>query len=87
MLNEVEALSFLIEGNLLVKQLFYNRDLYDLTEADLISLQAVRRICKAGYIHKPEFLSAVGLSIEDFAMLLGTLTFHEHRIAQSTLEI
>ncbi|MEI6045849.1 MAG: hypothetical protein WCS37_15990 [Chloroflexota bacterium] len=86
MLNEVEATSFLDEGKQLVKLLF-NRDLYDLTEADLISLQAVRRICKAGYIHKPEFLSAVGLSIEDFAMLLGTLTFHEHRIAQSTLEI
>ncbi|NWJ97136.1 MAG: hypothetical protein HXX20_15230 [Chloroflexi bacterium] len=80
MLNEVEALSFLIEGNLLVKQLFYNRDLYDLTEADLKKLRAVRRVCEAGYLHNPALLNAAGLSMENLAMLLGTLTFYERRM-------
>jgi hypothetical protein len=79
MINEVEAIALLVEGKPLVKQILSTRGLYEFTETELMKLRAVRKVCKAGHIYNQAVLQAAGVSMEDLAMLLGTLTFCERQ--------
>jgi len=82
-MGEIEAFILLSQATPLVKQMRSDEGLYKLSEADLIKLQGVRRVCKAGYSRNYRILGAAGLTMNDLAMLVGSLTFHERHVRRS----
>jgi hypothetical protein len=82
-MGELEAFVLLSHGTSLVKRMVSSEGLYKLSETDLNKLQGVRRTCEAGYVRNDQLLKEVGLTMDDLAMLLGALTFHERHVRSS----